>query len=107
MEENEYENVYAVPVNYTDSGKLFGGMVSARNAVEMLFLVLSVGFIEFELIPMVETVRIIVMAITLIPLAILAMVGIDGDSLLQYLGHIWKFFYNRRKLHYKEVGSYE
>ena len=34
MEEKEYSNVYAIPANYTDSGKLFGGMVETRNAVE-------------------------------------------------------------------------
>ena len=33
MEEKEYSNVYAIPANYTDSGKLFGGMVETRNAV--------------------------------------------------------------------------
>ena len=26
MEEKEYSNIYAIPANYTDSGKLLGGM---------------------------------------------------------------------------------
>ena len=26
MEEQEFNNVYAIPANFTDSGKLFGGM---------------------------------------------------------------------------------
>ena len=27
MEEKEYSNVYAIPANYTDSGKLLAGMM--------------------------------------------------------------------------------
>lgn len=38
MEEKEYSNVYAIPANYTDSGKLLGGMVEPRNAVEAVAL---------------------------------------------------------------------
>ena len=38
MEEKEYSNVYAIPANYTDSGKLLGGMVETRNAIEAVFL---------------------------------------------------------------------
>lgn len=41
MEEKEYSNVYAIPANYTDSGKLFGGMVETRNAIEALDVHLS------------------------------------------------------------------
>lgn len=43
MEEKEYSNVYAIPANYTDSGKLLGGMVETRNAVEAVLLVALVG----------------------------------------------------------------
>ena len=42
MEEKEYSNVYAIPANYTDSGKLLGGMVETRNAVEAVALVILV-----------------------------------------------------------------
>ena len=79
MQEKENEIIYPIPPNYTDSGKIFGGMVSPRNLVEAILLVLVLGFIEFKLIPMGETVRIIVMAITLLPLFMVALIGIDGD----------------------------
>ena len=87
MEEKEYSNVYAIPANYTDSGKLLGGMVETRNAVEAVALVILVGYPELMWIPMPTTIRIVVMTVTLIPLAVVAFMGIDGDSLLQYLGH--------------------
>ena len=104
MEEKEYSNVYAIPSNYTDSDKLFGGMVETRNAVEAVFLVILVGYPELMWIPMSTTIRIVVMTVTLLPLAVVAVMGIDGDSLLQYLGHIIAFWANRRKLHFRRIG---
>ena len=56
MQDKENEMIYPIPPNYTDSGKIFGGMVSPRNLVEAILLVLALGFIEFKLIPMGETV---------------------------------------------------
>ena len=70
MEEKEYSNVYAIPANYTDSGKLLGGMVETRNAVEAVFLVILLGYPELMWIPMSTTIRIVVMTVTLIPLGV-------------------------------------
>ena len=104
MEEKEYSNVYTIPANYTDSGKLFGGMVDTRNAIETLFLVALVGYPELFLIPMPGTIRIVVMTVTLLPLAVLCVMGVDGGSLFQYLGHMIRFWTHRRKLHFKRIG---
>ena len=104
MEEKEYSNVYAIPANYTNSGRLLGGMVETRNAVEAVLLVVLVGYPELMWIPMPTTIRIVVMTVTLIPLAVAAFIGVDGNSLLQYLGHIISFTFNRRKLHFRRIG---
>ena len=104
MDEKEYSSVYAIPANYTDSGKILGGMLEVRNAVETVLLVALVGYPELMLIPMPGTIRIVVMVLTLIPLAVVSMMGIDGDSLGQYLGHVIRFLFNRRKLHMRRIG---
>ena len=104
MDEKEYSNVYAIPANYTDSGKLLGGMLETRNAIETVLLVVLLGYPELILIPMPGTIRIVVMTVTLLPLAVVSMMGIDGDSLFQYVGHIVRFWINRRKLHFRRVG---
>ncbi len=95
-EENKY---YVIPANYTDSGKWLGGLLSFRNAVETVILLAVLGYIEGALIPMSGTVRIIVMVLTMLPLGLITMMGIDGDSLFQYVGHIFKFLKRKRKLH--------
>lgn len=102
MEENENINVYLIPANYTDSGKIFGGMLSLRNAIEAILLVALLGYLEYALIPMTGVIRAVVMAVTLIPLAILAMIGINGDSLFTFLAHMTGFLFRRRKLTYRE-----
>lgn len=104
MEDREFDNVYSIPANYTDSGKILGGMLEPRNAIEGVILLIVVGYPELMWIPMPTTIRIVVMTVTLIPLAVVAMMGIDGDSLFQYLGHIIHYFFNRRKLTFRRVG---
>ena len=88
MEDREYSNIYAIPANYTDSGKILGGMLETRNAIGAVLLLVIVGYPILFLIPMTATIRIVVATVTLIPLAVLAAMGIDGDSLLQYAGHM-------------------
>ena len=99
-EENKY---YVIPANYTDSGKCLGGLLSIRNAIESLIVVLMLGYIEGILIPMNGTVRIIVMVLTILPIGLITMMGIDGDSLFQYVGHVFKFMKRKRKLHLKKA----
>lgn len=104
LDEKEYNNIYAIPANYTDSGKILGGMLEPRNAVEAVILLVALGYPELMLIPMSGTMRIVVMTVTLLPLGVLTMMGIDGDSLFQYFGHMLHFTFGRRKLHFRRVG---
>ena len=95
------KQTYAIPANYTDSGKLFGGMLAPRNAIETLILLVVFGYIELFLIPMPTTAKVIVAVVTLIPLGMISLMGIDGDSLFQYFGHIFKHILRKRKLHFR------
>ena len=104
MEEKPYNNVFAIPANYTDSGKILGGMLELRNAIEAGFLLLLAGYPELMWLPVSGTIKIVIMTVTLLPLGVLAVMGIDGDSLFQYLGHVIKFARKRRKIHMRRVG---
>ena len=104
MDEQEFSNVYHIPANYTDSGKLLGGMLETRNTIEAGILVLAVGYPELMWLPAKAMTKIVVMVITLLPLGILALMGVSGDSLGQYLRHMVKFRMNKRKLHMRRVG---
>lgn len=104
MDDKEVNNTYAIPANYTDSGKLLGGMLDTRNAVETLILLALLGYPELVLIPMPGTIRIVVMTVTLLPLSVVSIMGVDGGSLFQYIGHILRFWTHRRRLHFRRVG---
>lgn len=102
MEEKEQENIYSIPANYTDSGKILGGLLAVRNVIESVILVALIAFAEVKLLPIEDTARIVVMVVTLLPLGIVSLIGIEGDSLLQYFGYIVHFLFRRRKLHFQE-----
>jgi len=104
MNDREVNNLYAIPANYTDSGKLFGGMLEIRNTIEAVLLVLLVGYPQLVWLPIPGTMKIITLTVTLLPLAVLALMGIAGDSLFQYFGHMLRHFKNRRRLHYRRIG---
>lgn len=101
--DEENENIYSIPANYTDSGKIFGGMLSLRNAIETILLIAAVGTLEYFMIPVAGVIRVIAMAVTLIPLAILGMMGVNGDSLFTFVFHMAIFLFRRKKLFYGKV----
>lgn len=104
MSNKEYSTIYVIPANYTDSGKLLGGMLETRNAIEAILLVLLLGYPQLMWISMSATTTIIVMTVTLLPLGVLALMGIAGDSLFQYFGHMVRHFICRRKIHLRRIG---
>ena len=79
-------------------------MIDTRNAIETVLLLVLLGYPELFLIPMPGTIRIVVMTVTLLPLAVISVMGVDGGSLFQYLGHIVSFWILRRKLHFRRIG---
>lgn len=108
MDDKEYSNVYAIPANYTDSGKFFGGMLEPRNTIEAILLVALVGYPELMWVPVPGSIKVVIMTVTLLPLAVVALMGIAGDSLVQYFGHMSRHWIHRRKLHYRRIGyNYE
>jgi len=104
LEEREFNNVYTIPANYTDSGRLLGGMLEIRNAIEAAILVLLVGYPIVMWIPGSPIVKFVIMAVTVLPLFVLALIGIAGDSLFQYLFHMIMFWCRRRKISFRRVG---
>jgi hypothetical protein len=103
VDEKEFNNVYTIPANYTDSGKLLGGMLETRNTIEAGLLLALIGYPEFAWLPVAALPKIVVMTVTLLPTVILALMGVGGDSLGEYLHHMVKFRLNKRKLHMRRI----
>ena len=103
-DDREYSNIYTIPPNYTDSGTLMGGMLETRNTVEAGILLALVGYPELMWLHLPVTAKVVVMTITLLPLGVFALMGLGGDSLLQYVSHMVMFLVRRRQLHYRRIG---
>lgn len=104
MDDREYSNVYTIPPNYTDSGKLLGGMLETRNTAEAVILLLLVGYPELMWLHIPATAKVVVMTMTLLPLGVFALMGLGGDSLLQFVTRMFLFWIRRRRLHFRRIG---
>lgn len=104
MDEKEYSNVYVIPANYTDSGRLLGGMLETRNAIEAVILIFLVGYPELMWLSAPGAIKVVIMTLTLLPLGIFALIGISGDSLMQYVAGMARFWLHRRKLRFRRIG---
>ena len=104
MDDREYSNIFAIPPNYTDSGKLLGGMLESRNTVETAFLLLIAGFPQLMWLSIPAMAKAVVMTLTLLPLGIFGLMGIGGDSLMRFAVNMIRYFARRRKLHFRRIG---
>ena len=74
---NEEMDVYYIPPNFLTSGRLFGGMIRVRKAIEACVLVLLTGIPILQL-PFSLTTRIVILCLITLPLGVFGVVGIDG-----------------------------
>lgn len=94
----EEQDIYYIPPNFLTSGRLFGGMIRVRNAIEACVLVLLSGLPIIRL-PLSLTARIILLCLIPLPLGIFAVIGFDGDSLTEFALNWIKWLFNRRILY--------
>lgn len=84
MMQRERSDVYIIPPNFAKEGTLFSGRIEGRNAFEaaVLFIVLFriLFFIDVSI-----KLRIYIGIIVILPLTILAVVGVNGESLLSFI----------------------
>lgn len=100
--QEEEAPIHYLPPNFVEKWKLFGGSLDIRNAIEAGILLLGVGVPVFH-IPLTLTMRIIVFCLTALPLALLPLIGIAGDSLSGFLLNALHFLITRRRLYRSDM----
>lgn len=88
-------DTYTIPPNFMESGTLFGGAFKLRNALEAGTLVLAIGLPVFRL-PVSLTMRIILLCLTALPLGLIALIGVSGESLSSFIFSFFRFLKKRR-----------
>lgn len=93
----EQRDSYVIPPNFIEGGSFFGGLFKARNVVEAVILAAGTG-LPILTLSLTLTVRIILLCLTSLPLALLALIGIAGMPLSSYIILFFRFLRNRRNL---------
>ena len=101
---NEERDVYFIPPNFLTGGRLFGGSIRMRNAVEAGILVLVTGIPLFRL-PFPLMTRIILLCLITLPLGILGVAGFEGVSLSEFAMNWVKWLSHRRILYSTDTES--
>ncbi len=96
MSNKNGHDIYIIPPNFIETGTFFGGMFRARNVIEAGILAFAIGTPVFLFLPFGLTARIIALCLTALPVALVALIGISGESLSQFLVTFLKYLRNRR-----------
>ena len=92
------QDIYYIPVNFTDAGRVFG-LFELRNCLEAVVLAVpTVGLCTLiaNLTPFSLTVKLVISLCLLVPVCGFALVGIRGESLSRFLITYFRWRANRR-----------
>ncbi len=93
----EERDTYLIPPNFIEGGTLLGGMFKTRNVIEagILGALTAVPVMHLALS---LTMRIIILCLTTLPLVLLALIGVGGGSLSEFILQFFNYLRNRRIL---------
>nr|WP_288859587.1 ATP-binding protein [uncultured Faecalicatena sp.] len=98
MNNPEEQQIALIPRNFIERGTFMGGMFKIRNAIEGAILAIGIAIPVVHL-PLSLTIRIIILCMTSLPAAMVALIGIGGESLTAFLMNAVRFLFNRRILY--------
>lgn len=100
MRKQEEGKTYIIPPNFVDKMSVVGGMIRLRNLVEAILVASIVVGPPILLIPMSFSAKLYVAVLAGIPLLVIGCIGINGDSLFQFLTYWSDFRRNKRVARY-------
>lgn len=96
MNRNDSEfDTYYIPPNFIEGGTVMGGLFKLRNVIEAGILAFVVGMPIFML-GLDMSSKAVILCFTVLPLVLLALIGISGESLSSYIFGWFNFMINRR-----------
>ncbi|MCL2105675.1 MAG: ATP-binding protein [Oscillospiraceae bacterium] len=94
-DKHEAPDTYVIPPNFIETGTIFGGMFKLRNAIEAGVLAAAAG-LPFLRLQVSLTTKIILLCLTALPLGLIALIGVSGESLSSFIMNFFRFVKNRR-----------
>lgn len=86
--------IYHIPYNFEHEEKVFGGYVSLRQAIYLIFVICSMGLFFLPLISIYIKITVFLMIIGV--LSVFAFLKIDGTNADKYSVYILKFLIRRK-----------
>ena len=97
MNENNRIDIYTIPPNFAEEGTILSGRVKTRNAFETA-LILAVLVPIIMSLNVTGKTKLYIGMIVLVPVIILAILGVQGESLFAFIASFFKFLKRRRSL---------
>ena len=89
------EDIYHIPANYTDAGRLLG-LFEIRNVIEAVVLGLPMLLLGLAL-PFGLTAKIIITLVLFVPAAGFALIGLGDDCLSRYF-QAWRRWRKKKRI---------
>ena len=91
-----------IPPNFIEKGKIMNGTFDIRNTIESIIFSVLIGFpvihLNFSL-----TTRIIILCMTALPVAMVSLIGIGGESITAFLMNALRFIFKRRTIYRSDI----
>ena len=104
MSDEEKVEIYTIPPNFAEEGTMLSGRIKTRNAVELAVLSIIFFLVIFAVEVSIRT-KIYIAIIVMLPVSVIAVLGIQGESLFAFIGGILRFAKRRRAYYPAEAGE--
>lgn len=90
-------DIYTIPPNFAEEGTILSGRVKTRNALETALLLSGLVPLIMSL-DMAGKTKLYIGMIVLVPVIILAVMGVQGESLFAFIASFFRYLRRRRIL---------
>lgn len=97
MDQEDRIEIYTIPPNFAEKGTILSGRVKTRNAVETAMLLMVLVPLLFSLDTTVK-IKMYIGMIVLVPMVVLSVIGIQGESLFTFIASFFRYLKRRRCL---------
>lgn len=100
MEPND-ENTYIIPHNYSDNGKILG-IVAKQSLYTAAAWFVPLTFLDFKFLPFSVDIKIFVLILVIIPPTLFILIGVGGDTLLDFIRYVYRYYTRAKVYHYEK-----
>lgn len=101
MDRDEDDDTYIIPHNYSDNGKILG-IVEKQSLYTAAAWFIPMTFLNFKFLPFSIDVKIFVLILLILPPTLFILIGVGGDTLLDFLKYVYRFYKNARIYYYEK-----